>query len=339
MTDDSNKQQQPEASASCEDDGDDDDNSLAAVASEDYGDFVDETGRSVCPGDDYTIQRHATAPVTGTSHSDFLVVPPRATDGLDFDMDEPWQRSMKKQLDKMDDYDTEDEKQKRKPNTVLLGHTESRDFGLEVDKDDMSLGTSISSTIPTKGQYIHRAFLNQPVLSEDETYNNDQITFKKKGNGSETSSLTGNSEFPMEREERNPISPVRRENRRKKMMPKKRQNGYPGITRQHQSPPYLEMESQQDEIGTVMEPNDPACFCLGYNVWDYVLPPPSQPPSSPARRRFSRRSSRLNRVDEEDAREVVDVHMMGCDEEIAMPAPAPVAHHKREPSGNYAGYV
>lgn len=172
-------------------DGEDDD-SLAAMASDednDYTEFVHACGRSLCSE---AHPRDTVATPTSsrpTSIAPAVVTPPRkqydasvdkimseqkpilaprqvsyGPDGLVFNMNEPWERSLQRQIQSglKDQHIIVNDKN----NTLLLGHTESRDYAMEVNRDDVSLGTNASSTVPHRMQVIHRSFHNQNMMQQ-----------------------------------------------------------------------------------------------------------------------------------------------------------------------------
>lgn len=183
-----------DSDADQDNDGED---SLAAVASEDdddYSEYVDECGRSRCsevrnngvagfrPSPHYEQSNISNRRLPSRQES--LISTTEATslniqqqlsygpDGLVFNMNVPWERSLRRQMNQgLEKVITESSRMTKsypsRPNdmmigsgTMLLGHTESRDYAMEVVRDDISLTTSASSTAPNRMQVIHRSFLN-----------------------------------------------------------------------------------------------------------------------------------------------------------------------------------
>lgn len=76
-------------------------------------------------------------------------------DGLDFDLSQPWQRSLLRELRQLD----AGPQAYRQAELLLLGHTDSRDYAVELGHgDDLTLTTDSSSTLPHRPQVIHRAW-------------------------------------------------------------------------------------------------------------------------------------------------------------------------------------
>lgn len=181
-----------------DDDGDDD--SLAAMASDedkDYSEFVDACGRSLCNEAARERNKASTPPNNWATTAPKIVTPPGkqnggdgnggiggkipeqnqflyGPEGLMFNMNEPWERSLQRQIQSgiKDQHILFNDKHNNR--TLLLGHTESRDFAMEVSRDDVSLGTSGSSTVPHRMQVIHRSFLNNYMMQQQQQHRQQQ---------------------------------------------------------------------------------------------------------------------------------------------------------------------
>lgn len=228
------------------------------------------------------------------------VVSSSSADQLAFDMNQPWERSLARQLEQVA---CDEQEYHYRPDFMFVGHTESTDFGEPVDHDDAaSLGTSVSSTIPTKNQLIHRSLLMRGLKPEqdstmDASLNNKAKPFVRRD--SVGSQLTIASEDERDDSTNSAIPShllaLIEEQRRKPASPKA-------------ASPYLELEPStvDDESIQYFDYNDstsalpdPACFCLGYNVFDYVLPPQEMTTRGTNwRKSVPRRNSQLFRVDE-----------------------------------------
>lgn len=321
---------------SCNSD-DEDDASIEACGSQEYAQFVDETGRRQDLEQPQPIDNTATA---AKPAADTLAAPAAepplptklpaltATEGLVFDLNQPWERSLLRQLEEAEKKECGYPRRE----LMLLGHTESRDFAMDYDQDDsMSVDTNASSTVPNRPQLIHRTILNmQPRVVynlpvPDNTENERIVEMAidrqqqpvvvaivkrnpKKGYDSESSSLTG-ATMQTEEDRDETSFPIA------KTIPDQLPGGQ--RSRQEQQDYYfLELEesvngesnynnninNNLDGMTAAATLPDPGCFCLGYNMLDYVLPPP--PPqggmylkkNSP---RLGIRHSRLPRVKEE----------------------------------------
>jgi hypothetical protein len=297
--------------------------------------------------------------------------------GLIFNMNEPWERSLQRQLQSgvLNQHilvNDNNNFQNSRNSTLLLGHTESRDFALEVNRDDISLGTNASSTVPNTMQIVHRSFLNQYMMQqqnqprysfkqEDEVEGFPRIGDVVKGcrsvDESTVSYLTNQfgpcEEFRVETQDAKwnhtygiGAKPVKDQaythsnnfNSRSNVA-----NGYAksanntdnaggGGSNNEAFPVLHKSRNIQNELShnnkflevtgsindetnstanetnsmqmngaysTMMAP-DPACFCMGYNMLDYVLPPVTVPDvthfTNP--RRYNVPRTRLTRVDE-----------------------------------------
>lgn len=80
------------------------------------------------------------------------------SEALKFDLTQPWQRSLLRDLERIENSMVRDESEARpRPHAdrILLGHAESGDYLLECE-DDISTATDTSSTCPTRLQVVHR---------------------------------------------------------------------------------------------------------------------------------------------------------------------------------------
>jgi len=223
------------------------------------------------------------------------------SDHLSFDLNQPWERSLARQLERVEHEDNDDNLYR--PDFMLVGHTESTDFGLPIDHDEAaSLGTSVSSTVPTRNQFVHRSVLLTGQKPVDETFattTNDKRKNVHARRDSVASQLTVESQ-----DERDDSANSNTTNMIPKHLLEQQQQRKAAAASQSlpkSTTPYLELEgsTMDDESIQFYANNDPACFCLGYNVFDYVLPPPTQRHGRGSRSSMAtRRNSQLFRVDE-----------------------------------------
>jgi hypothetical protein len=330
---------------SCEGEEDEegaDSTSIQACASEDYTPYVDETGQL----------RDKTAPEETASTKTFTVngnkrdtpksnvlhnetkrtssvdrelpgntirrevsLSPPQLDGLAFDLNQPWERSLLRQLEN----DAQMLPATTHPRTMmLLGHTESRDFAIEYDPkndDNVSLETS-SSCPPQRMQFIHRpAYLpSEPRVvyrippsnhDDDEYYDNYAASSRMqlqqtRYNQHQANRLSKGDIPPPTTSSLTSVTNVNVDGRDDDLVPV--------FIPPHQYK-FLEMEvstghSYNEGQNDLNIPDlvhhtapDPGCFCLGYDMLEYVLSPPVQP------RVLKRnvgvlRPARLPRVDE-----------------------------------------
>jgi hypothetical protein len=213
-------------------------------------------------------------------------LPPTRADMVQLDLNEPWQRSLLRQIEKLDKTELGKEAIK-KPPYMMLGHTESRDFWLafEPDADELSLETEASSIVPKRGQLVHRTNLNR----RDSKHYRESDTFEQEGRDEVSSSNAV-------AKDRNKI-PDKLPGRK---TPIKYVMNNAGVNRHNykKSNPYLEIDASadddQNEIATVAPDN--ACFCIGYSVLDYLIAPPEHAQNG---KRLGRHRSSLGRVPEE----------------------------------------
>jgi hypothetical protein len=109
------------------------------------------------------------------------------TSALALDLDQPWQRSLLRELENTDTI----HKRPFRSDRMMLGHANSGDFALPVD-DDFSVETDTSSTIPTRGQVIHRVLPShekESFCSEEDNHVEGTICHE----GKKTQTLCGSS--------------------------------------------------------------------------------------------------------------------------------------------------
>lgn len=218
--------------------------------------------------------------------------------GLEFDMNEPWQRSLLRQFQAH-----YDQPRVRSPAVLMaVGHTESRDFAVDVIRgsmrDDLTLTTESSATIPHRPQVIHRPWIypdDHSALFEDEQ---SHSTADHHDHHKPPAAAAERVSPRSHREERDASaaaaasSPQYYGSNRYyyDVPPTTRDAGMQAkraLMMQGQQPgqqPWLEMESPSvgtaamddfDDATTVAvsSANQDACFCMGYNVLDFWMPP------------------------------------------------------------------
>jgi len=202
--------------------------------------------------------------------------------GLDLDLDQPWQISLLHALEKLD---IEEAKEARGRNeTLMLRHAGSRDYALAVDSDDWTLGTCASSTIPMKPQRIHRtpaailadrrAAAPSPNPVED---NRDEESTQ---DDADASSVQSNRSKPTpEALPGDRLIPRTSRRRRQTLERAKALN-----------------DTTNDEVDFGPLPQN-GCFCLGYDVIDYLLPP--VPVNQYQRKRIPRATGHLEDIIED----------------------------------------
>ena len=217
--------------------------------------------------------------------------------GLEFNLNEPWQRSLLREFQAH-----YDQPRVRNPaQLVMVGHTESRDFALDVGRDDFTLTTDSSSTIPIRSQVVHRPWIYQDdsALFDDE----QTATSGEHSKYADQYGVGGDRVSPRSlREERDVGAHYYGTSY---YVPPSPQDA--GMHARHSlnRSQWLEMEHSRvgddhDDATTVaVAANQDACFCMGYNVLDLWMPPTTSTGSSKVRRKSRRASSgkrRLGRV-------------------------------------------
>lgn len=286
-------------------DEDEDDSSLAAVSGdegEEFSQFVDPTGRQQGRNSTYNSphvvhdttrhqRRRSTyeaTPMAAPRAMPPSYVHPHAprSDGLTFDMSQPWQRSLLKQYDLQK---SQPPARRKRPDLMYVLHTDSRDHGFSWDEGSAySMDTSNGSTLPGHPQFVHR--VHHPILYEPEQAqkhsrnlphtNDDAVssmseTTRKEGRDDSTSRPMRPS--PKTSPPRFVNTSVQQHLSPRSVMeqPRKQRNMHDTMK------PYMA------DPAAGMAPPDPACYCLGYNMLDVLLPPQRRP------------LNRLSRVEEE----------------------------------------
>jgi hypothetical protein len=234
---------------------------------------------------------------------------------MEFDLGQPWQRSLLRELRRIDVTGVVDAS--KKPELVMLSHSESHDNAIEMDRDNMSIGTNSSVTIPTKSQLIHRSPLNRKQgLFDDEAYVGERLpatpVITTDDNRDEVAN--GDSSPPRSIRIREDVSPKITKKHIPDVLPRNRNTTTPkklpvNLRRaraigdggpQPPAPPYLEVELSDDADAMAMP--DTACgFCWGYNVLDFWLQP-----NTPQYRRHVRHSRKFSSTQLAEIMEDVD---------------------------------
>lgn len=97
---------------------------------------------------------------------------------LKFDLTQPWQRSLLRDLEHIENSMLQEEEARPRPHAdrVLLGHADSGDYLLECE-DDISMATDGSSTCPVRLQVIHRHQFPMRARGRDESPEPDPAKF------------------------------------------------------------------------------------------------------------------------------------------------------------------
>lgn len=238
--------------------------------------------------------------------------------GIHIDLSQAWQRSMLLQLEKLDHGG--EVRPERKPELMVLGHSESHDFAYAVEKDDITLATATSSACPTKDQTIYRldsscntslggdgcrppSFPRQAAQSRrHRTRYSQRDAMPTTEEKCEEKCQDGfalydcgivQTDFETQRPfSRMMVDPCRGVVNSTNTSTSRAKS----VNRRHETRPYLE--------ATPSEENDPsngaqeACFCLGYNILDYWIPPVARK-SEQLRMRSSQKRPRQLRHSEE----------------------------------------
>lgn len=291
----------------------DDCDSLAANSDdEDYRKYVDNTGCKLRDALNETTPK----PVSPQPiHSSYKLPPPEPPspkyymphaprkDGLAFDMNTPWERSLLRHLERQQSK----EEQRAKRDLMYVGHTESRDFAMDWENEStLSMETDTSSTIPVRAQFVHRTLLNQSPQPRVVGYQAQEKP-DPKGTVPTTTHQPAPSPPPqssvllVSRTETSEITTLTTKDDRDDNGGANVPDHTPPRRRMHKSKApktspkqYLEMELSKEEKQQPPSLPDynPACGCLG-NMFDYVLPPPNQT------RRHSRAAIPLSQIEEE----------------------------------------
>lgn len=263
--------------------------------------------------------------------------------GIHIDLSQAWQRSMLLQLEKLDH--GLEVRPERKPELMVLGHAESRDFAYAIEKDDITLATTASSACPTKDQTIYRLDSSCNTSSGDghclpqnyprqtpesrrprSRYSNEEKCEEKCQGGFPLYDCGVVQENTMETQRpfsRMMVSPCRG-GENKTVFPSHRAKN---VDQRH------DMRKKVDD--TLSEENDPstgaqeACFCLGYNILDYWIPPVPRRSEQIRTRSSQKRPRQLRHTDEVNKAETKPIQT------VKPPSRTGQIHH-RDPSGSYA---
>jgi len=93
---------------------------------------------------------------------------PLSVRDLSFDLEQPWQRSLLRELENIENSE-EDKHARPRSQKILLGRAQSGDYLVEYSDDDASIMTDTSSTLPMRSQSIHRkGQVGHAALFQDE---------------------------------------------------------------------------------------------------------------------------------------------------------------------------
>lgn len=254
-------------------------------------------------------------------------------EAVKFDLTQPWQRSLLRELDQIENSMLQDEETAPRPrphaDRVLLGHAESGDYMLECE-DDISTATDTSSTCPVRLQIIHRHQF--PMRQREESPEPYPIKYmdirhSPKGVYDEvalalsspipgTSSQRPTTQYlahpKLDHSAEEGFRPIphalpsgRKLSRNTVSAELYRANAFSEEAKPGQSSRYL----VEEEPSVTMDYTDPACLCMGYSSLIDLLLFNDQPSSSGHKKKrrksllesppVSRRSS-LGRVEEEE---------------------------------------
>lgn len=131
------------------------------------------------------VDNHDLSPYTAASrHSGGAADPQdwlrhRQEFGIKFDLEQPWQRSLLKELQHMQEAADASTSTSGplvpRGDRLLLGHAESGDFALVLESDEVSVNTDATSTLPTRVQVVHRDMsrVERSLLSVDDDEDHD----------------------------------------------------------------------------------------------------------------------------------------------------------------------
>jgi hypothetical protein len=185
--------------------------------------------------------------------------------GLEFNMDEPWQRSLLNELQRKSKernmFNNHHQPHSNQNGRMLVGHTESSDYAIEMCGTGLTLETTVSSICrPSRAQGIHRT-----IGYEDSTLFENKPSPKHINNKSQN--------YPSPRgvndHHGNVYSPNGKRNNDKWI------DIEPSDVEE-------ELTMADDATAAIMEAANPgdACYCMGYNVMDMLMPPPNAPKSN-----------------------------------------------------------
>ncbi|GAX27402.1 hypothetical protein FisN_23Hh139 [Fistulifera solaris] len=266
--------------------------------------------------------------------------------GINIDLTQPWQRSMLLQLEKLDH--GLEVRPERKPELMVLGHAESRDFAYAVEKDDITLATAASSSCPTtKDQTIYRLdstenmsagnahCLPQNFARHERQRSRSRYSHRTNEHPAEEKCQ---AEFPLYDCGVAPHDTMETQQRpySRMMVNPRRGTGNNGTMMSERRPENMSDRHDRRPPTTdnsFSEENDPstgaqeACFCLGYNILDYWIPP--GPRRSEQFRSSQKRPRQLRHMDEVNNADTKQVP------NVKPPSRSGQIHH-RDPSGSYA---
>ncbi|GAX27293.1 hypothetical protein FisN_23Lh139 [Fistulifera solaris] len=266
--------------------------------------------------------------------------------GINIDLTQPWQRSMLLQLEKLDH--GLEVRPERKPELMVLGHAESRDFAYAVEKDDITLATATSSSCPTtKDQTIYRLDSTGNISAGDVHCLPQNLarheSQRSRSRYSHRGAMSTNehpaeekcqAEFPLYDCGVTPHDTVETQQRpySRRMANPRRGTGN-GTMMSDRRPEHMRDRRLSQTDNSLSEENDPstgaheACFCLGYNILDYWIPP--GPRRSEQFRSSQKRPRQIRHMDEVNIADTQQVP------NVKPPSRAGQIHH-RDPSGSYA---
>jgi hypothetical protein len=207
---------------------------------------------------------------------------------LYFDLNQPWQRSLQREL-KNSDFDQDERQQHDACELLLLGRTESGvDFAvnyLHGDNDDaISLNTDASSTVPIRQQMIHRTpqhFHNDRTLIDQDTDAEDSVYFVD-DKVRDVPALHGKSAYKIttdelaqddQRQDTYTIAMVSQGARRESTS-SNNSITHSSAFSEDDDLHWLEMEQHSADDTSMADHSQNGCFCLGYDMMQYLLPPP-----------------------------------------------------------------
>lgn len=279
-------------------------------------------------------------------------------DKLKFDLTQPWQRSLLRDLEQIESAMEDDYGTHRRPRAdrVLIGHTESGDYLMECE-DDLSTATDSSSTVPTRLQLVHRNQFptRRRFTSRDEypevvpDHSVDIRTASPKGVHDEVS-LSLEHRMPLSKQKIQYLTHPRLDHTDGEgRLPTHcdlpyvgpRLSPAPVSSELYRANAFSEVEAIKpakvwttEEDPSVIDYTDPACMCMGYmSLIDlFLLTEPSSVRNK--KRRTSQDTSRrasLDRVEEEEEEE--EETMSGLN-----PFPCSPSHEKYLPRENVQAF-
>jgi hypothetical protein len=201
--------------------------------------------------------------------------------GNTFNLNRAWNPLL---IDSDDDDDDDDDdidevtgqKQARPATGVLmLGRTESgHDYGLDMDNDNVTLGTDTSSTMPTKMQVIHRSFPASRFRGEEVTVADTKRILGRslaRQASDETADDDSRDEILQSARHYNKFGNQERSLQNEEF-PRTYKYKLQTSNDPEEEAAWLEIESHKGSYdGTIVE-DESNCFCLGYGMLDFWLP-------------------------------------------------------------------